>query len=386
VSRDPFARIRAEEYPEPEPRIFLNAASYGLLPRRTAEAVTDLVMRRNLTAGFQDREWGAALWRARTAASHLLRCPMEDVALAPNTSFGVNLAAHAVAQGPRGEIVLSEGEFPTNVFPWLELQARGFSVRRIPTVGEGLVDEEGLLEAVRRPGVRALAVSAVQFHTGCRVDLRALGEACRTHGVLFAVDGIQALGLDALYPSELGVDVMATGGQKWLCAPWGTGFVYVSPELRASLRPQVASWLAYESTQQLEGLLSYDMALLPDARRFELHTLGVHDFLGLAHSLELFLELEPERVREYIRSLQEPVLRWVKSTPGGVLVTPANADQRGGILAFRLEGGLEPVADSLRAAGVAFAVREGAIRLAPHFYNTPEQMERVVQVMESALA
>jgi selenocysteine lyase/cysteine desulfurase len=341
------------------------------------------VERRNRGDGFDPRDWGRILWRGRQAAADLLGCDVGGVALAPNTSYGVNLAARWVGTLPPGRIVMPDGEFPANVFPWMELERHGFVIERIPSGAEGRVDEARLLEAAEGHDVRAVAVSAVQFHTGYRMDLQVLGDLCRARGVALAVDGIQALGLDPLDPVALGIDVLSTGGQKWLCSPWGSGFVYLSERVRRELRPPLPSWLAFRSTQRMESLLTYDPELLEDPRRYELHTLGLQDVLGLAESLELFQELGVGRIRRYLLSLHEPVLEWIRHTDGAVSVTPEAPEGRAGILAFRVAAGMDDLAQSMRGAGLRISVREGSIRLAPHFYTAPADMERVRDVLDA---
>jgi selenocysteine lyase/cysteine desulfurase len=379
--RDPFQEIRAREYPDPGRSVFLDTASYGLLPRRTVRAVSELTEGRNRGDGFAPREWGRGLWRARQAAADLLGCDVGSVVLAPNTSYGVNLAARWVSTLPPGRIVMPEGEFPANVFPWMELEREGFVVERVPTGPLGRVDEARLHEAVSGSDVRAVAVSAVQFHTGHRMDLEALGAICRSRGVAFAVDGIQALGLAPLDPVALGIDVLSTGGQKWLCSPWGSGFVYLGERVRRDLRPPLPSWLAFRSTQRMDSLLSYDPTLLDDARRYELHTLGLQDMIGLAESIELLLELGVANVREYLLELHQPILDWVDERDDAVAVTPEDPGGRAGILAIRLRRGTAELAEAMQGAGLMISVREGCIRLAPHFYTRPEDIERVLEVL-----
>ena len=137
---DPFRDARAQEYPDPGNRVFLDSASYGLLPLRTIRAVNALVESRNRGDGFQAREWGRILWRCREMVASLLDCSTASVALTPNTSYGVNLAARWVSTMDPGRIVMPDGEFPANVYPWLELEREGFEVLRIPSGPRGLVD------------------------------------------------------------------------------------------------------------------------------------------------------------------------------------------------------------------------------------------------------
>lgn len=372
-------RVRRREYPDPDPGIFLNAASWGLVPRSAAAEAADLTLRRNRSGGFREEELGRALRRCREAVAALLRVEPEEIVLAPNTSFGVNLAAALVAAGPPGVVVTSHGEFPANVLPWRALEPRGFTVDLVPT-RDGYPDEEALLERLDAPGVRALALSAVQFVTGYRADLARFGRACRERGVLFCVDAIQALGAVPLHPGELDVDVLASGGQKWLCAPWGSGFAWVRRGLLERVTPPMVSWLGLKDATRFDDLLHYRMDFLPDGRRFELATLGIQDYLGLARSLELFLEMGVEAVRDHIRHVQAPLLEWVAEAPGVRLVSPRDPERRAGIVSF-VPPDAEDVARRLAEADVVFALREGCVRFAPHFYNTVDEMEEVVAIL-----
>ena len=155
-----FEAVRAREYLALD-GIFFNAASWGLLPRRTVDAVGELTARRNRSEGFEEEELVAILARARAAAARLVSATPAEIALSPNTSFGVNLAAACIAQGPPGIVVVSAGEFPANVFPWVALESRGFTVEILPTGPDALPDEARLASALERSDVRALAVSHV---------------------------------------------------------------------------------------------------------------------------------------------------------------------------------------------------------------------------------
>jgi selenocysteine lyase/cysteine desulfurase len=377
-------RVREREYPDSGSGIFLNAASWGLVPRSSAREVADLGLRRSRAGGFEEAELGAALRRCRAALATLLDVAGSEIALAPNTSYGINLGAALAGTGEPGTVLVSEGEFPANVLPWKALEPRGFRVEVVPSGSEGLPREKELLRRLEAPEVRALAVSAVQFSTGYRMELERLGEACRRHGVLFVVDAIQALGAVPLRPAELHVDLLACGGQKWLCAPWGSGFAWVPRRHHHRLDPPMVSWLAVEGALELEGEPGYALHWLDDARRYELGTLGIQDYLGLARSVEVLLECGVEKIRRHLLDLHEPVVRWIRSRADVQPVTPLDPDRRAGILSFRPRD-LDAVAGALRRLDVTFAQRGGAIRLAPHFYNTTREVERVVEALEVAV-
>lgn len=379
---DPVTEAAAAEYAVQRRGIFLDAASFGLVPARTVRAAGDLTTRRNRVGGFSEEELGRALRRCRTAVAGLLDVEPSEVALAPNTSYGINLgAALAAATRPPGTIVVSRGEFPANVYPWMALRDRGFTVDVVPDAEPGLPDVDRLVERVHEDDVRVLALSAVQYASGYMADIAAFGDVCRQRNVLFVVDAIQALGAVPLHPASMGVDLLASGGQKWLCGPWGSGFVWMDPLHLEAFDPPMVSWLAMKDALEFQKVRDYRWDLVEDGRRFELATLGIQDHLGLAHSLELFLEMGPARVREHIHRLHRPVLDWVAGQEHARLVTPEDPARRAGILSFTLPE-VEAVATALREAGVHFAVREGMIRLAPHFYNSLQEMEEVVSVLE----
>ncbi|MFL5515099.1 MAG: aminotransferase class V-fold PLP-dependent enzyme, partial [Gemmatimonadales bacterium] len=182
--------------------------------------------------------------------------------------------------------------------------------------------------------------------------------------------------------SRIPVDVLACGGQKWLLSPWGSGFLYVRRELIPALDPPVTGWMAFEGTDDLTRLTRYDDTLRADARRFEQITLPYQDFAGMNASLGLLLELGVERISEHLRRLHEPFLRWAERG-GGRIVSPRDS-HRSGILAVA-PGAVERAFQRLKAARIICSLREGSIRLSPHAYNTLEEMERVVEVLENSL-
>ena len=382
MSDSTLSRVRAREYPDPPQGIFLNAASWGIVPKSAAEEAADLMLRRNRTHGFEEAELGAIQRRCRRAIAALIGADPSEIALAPNTSFGVSLAAALLRDGEPGLIVLSEGEFPANVLPFKALEPYGFEVCVVPAGAGGLPDEERMIAALDLPSVRALTVSAVQFATGYRGNLTRLGEACRERGVLYFVDAIQALGVAPFSPTNVHADIVASGGQKWLCSPWGSGFVWVRPEIRARFHPPMVSWLAMDGGARFDDMLHYRMDWRSNARKFELATLGIQDYLGLARSVEILMEVGIDAIASHVRGLHAPLLEWIESRPHAEAVTPADPKNRAGIITFKPPD-VDSAVEALRAERVIFSVRQGLIRLAPHFYNTLDEMEEVVRLLDS---
>ncbi len=374
--------LRNTEFPWTGATTYLNNASIGPLPERTRLALENFNARRTAPHLLPDTELRGVLSRGREAAAALIGAAPDEIALAPNTSTGVNVAARALPLEPGDIVLVSDREFPANVYPWLMLKDQGVVAELAPVTAEGWPDEDRLVERLADPRVRVLAVSFVQFANGWRADLGRLSAACRAHGPYLVVDAIQGLGNSVLDVRETPVDVLATGAQKWLLSPWGSGFTYVRRELIPLMVPRHVGWLSFEGTDDYTNLVKYSDTLRGDARRFEVGTIPFQDVLGMTTSLGLFGELGVPAIAAYTRALAEPVLAWARDR--GVRVTsPTDEAHRSAIVCVAPP---DPVAAfrRLKAAGVVCSLREGAIRLAPHFYNTIEEMEKVVDVLNES--
>lgn len=376
------AALREAEFPWARDCIYLNHAGIGPIPERSRQAIRQYTDDRASPAGMTDDRLMGVLASARAHAARLINADPGEIALATNTSFGINLAA-CMLPLDRGDVVLvSDGEFPANVFPWAKLAERGIRMELLPLTPSGWPDEARMLERMNDPRVRVLALSQVQFHTGYHADLDRLGAAARATGTFFVIDAIQALGHLPLDVRSTPVDILACGAQKWLLSPWGSGFLYVRRELIPTLESPFAGWTAFEGTDDFSTLLQYGAPLRADARRFELITLPFQDFLGMNHALDLFHELGVDRIAAHVARIGEPVREWARRRQVRLLNPLGSRDS--GMLCLRaadLPGGLT----ALRAAGVATCVREGALRLSPHCYNTTEEMVRVTEILDATL-
>lgn len=375
-----FGALRTTEFPWTAETTYLNNASIGPIPERTRRALDTFTAKRTAPYLLSDRELLQILHDVRDRVARLINADPDEIALTTNTSFGLNQAARALRLAPGDIVVVSDREFPANVYPWLRLRDQAVDVELAPCGPEGWPDEDYLLERLRDSRVRVLAVSFVQFANGYRVDLERLGAACRDNGSLLVVDGIQGVGHCPLDVKTTPVDVLACGGQKWLLSPWGSGFLYVRRELIKQLEPDFAGWMAFEGTDDLSRLTEYDCTLREDARRFELNTLAFQDFYGMLHSLDLMLELGVERIADYTAWLQEPMLTWADER-GIRVVSPRTPAHQSAIFCLAPLNAVEAY-HTLKRARVVCSLREGALRLSPHAYNTREELEKVIDVLE----
>jgi selenocysteine lyase/cysteine desulfurase len=377
----PFRGLIEAEFPWAAQAVFLNTAGIGPLPARTRRVLEEWARLKAAPHELPEKLLGATLAESRRIAARLVNADPAEIALATNTSFGINLAARALPIAP-GEIVLvSDREFPANVYPWMALRERGVVFELAPTTPEGWPDEERLLERVRDPRVRVLAVSLTQFANGYTVDLARLSEATRATGAFLVVDAIQGVGQMPVDVRATPVDVLSCGAQKWLLSPWGSGFVYVRRELVSRLSPADVGWLAFEGTDDFTNLTRYDTTLRSDARRFELVTLPFQDFAGMNASLGLLLEIGIERIRDHLREVCAPVLEWAARS-GAPLTSPVGP-RGSAMLCLALP---DPAAAYrlLRSEGIFATVREGVLRMSPHLYNTPDDLARVAELLDRA--
>ena len=376
------AALRAEEFPTTAGFSYLDAASTGLLPERSRRRLEEWGRLRQHPLPPKDHTF-AVFERARALAARLLNASPDEIALTTNTSYGLNVAAQMLPLVPGDLVLVSDKEFPANVRPWQRLADRGIETELVPLTAEGWPDEERLVARLADPRVRVLAVSLVQFANGYRVDLARLSAATRASGAWLVVDAIQALGQLPVDLAEVEVDILATGGQKWLLSPWGTGFLYVRRPLIERLVPPFAGWLSFEGTDDFSRLTDYDPAWRLDAKRYELITLPFQDFAAFNDSLELLLEAGPSRIAGHLQGLHEPLLDLAARR--GLAVTSPRGRSGSGILCIGVGEAGRKLHGALRVADVHCSLREGSLRFSPHVYNAIEDTERAASALERAL-
>jgi cysteine desulfurase/selenocysteine lyase len=377
--------LRREEFPWSlaGDTIYLNHAGTGPMPERTVRVTTEWArLRATPNKVAFERQFGT-LEKGRELIARLIGADVDEIALATNTTFGVNLAAFALPL-KKGDVVLSpDREFPANVYPWMALAERkGVEYRQLHC-DDDVLDVERLSRELEDERVKCVTVSWVQAVSGARVDLAALGALCKARGVFFVVDAIQGLSALEVDLRRVHVDIFASGAQKWLMGPWGAGFVYVRKPLVAQLEPHDVSWMAVRGADDFTKLLDYDFTWRDSARKFEFITLPYQDMAGMNASLELIHELGPAAVSAHTLRLAQAIVDWASDRDDVSLVTPADANRRAGIIAVRPR---DPRAASARlsAAGVVHALRESGLRLSPHFYNTVDEVRRALAIIEES--
>jgi cysteine desulfurase / selenocysteine lyase len=365
------ARVR-EEFPIVERCVYLNHAAVGPIPRRSQRwmerAIEEyLVMERG--------EWAARMARVRALSAALINARPDQIAFIKNTSEGLSLAANGIEWRAGDNVVVHDNDFPSVVFPWQNLAEQGVETRRV-AAREGCVLVDDIADAIDGR-TRAVAISTVQFKTGFRCDLAAIGQLCRDHDLLFVVDGIQSLGALALDVRACGADVVAADAHKWLLGPSGIGIFYCSDRALERLKVRTVGWLSIKEPFAFD----YRLDLLPDARRFEPGSDNTIGICGLGGTLELIAELGNEAIEARVIGLTELLCEGL-ARKGYRIVSPRGARERSGIVIFDSERHpTEVLFERLTAARIVVSVRGGAIRVSPHYYNSEDEIAQLLATL-----
>ncbi len=357
--------------------IFLNHAGTSPLSARSRAAV-EQVAQALAEKPYPDGWWREESDRLREAAARLIHADAEQIAITRSTSHGISLLAGGLDWRPGDNVVGVRGEYPANVYPWMALRDRGVEFRMAEPV-QGRVLPESVLELVDGR-TRVVAVSHVEFWNGYRVDLQTIGEECRQRGVAFCVDAMQSCGALALDMERMPVDFLATGAGKWLLGPQGIGFCYAAPHLLERIRPVV---VGVGSVRRFNQYFEYELDFQPNGRRFEESSLSLLDMTALAAAIELLLEVSTAAIQERVLDLSERLAEGLAALGYQVLDPwPRERAESSGIVSFRKPGSSpQEVMRDLNAAQVVGRIHQDFVRLAPHFWNTEGEVDRVLEVL-----
>lgn len=302
---------------------------------------------------------------------------VDEIVLMPNTAAGVNTAALSLPLRAGDNVLVLDGDYPANIYPWMNLARRGVLTKFVPQKDGGL--DLDLLSSRIDSHTRVIAMSTVVFATGFRNDMVALGKLCQERGIFFVVDGIQSLGALPFDVQAANVDFLAAGSQKWLLGPIGAGFLYVRRELLDKL--VAGPYVGAASVVDPANFLDYNFTLLPSAERFSLGSQNVVGMYGLRASLALIQEVGIEQVAERVLMLAGTAIADLRDR-GFKLAASTAPEHRSGIVIAEVPDPAAACA-KLEQAGIACIQRGKGVRIAAHFYNTEEEILRVGPVLSA---
>lgn len=372
-----WATLRAE-FPVTRRWAFLNHAAVAPLPARSQHAFEAWVKDIAENGVTNDGQWRRRIEDVRSLAGKLLNADPLDIAFVKNTSEGIGIVAEGVRWQRGDNVVSAAEEFPSNVYPWLNLTDRGVELRSVP-LRQGRVPIDDL-RSLLDGRTRVVTLSSVEYSTGFRNDLDAVGNLCRERNVLFCVDAIQSLGALPLDVQQTPVDCLAADGHKWMLAPEGAGIFWIRRDVVDRLHPVGVGW---NSVLNSIDFGSVNFRLKPHAGRWESGAMNVGGIHALGASLELLLEVGIPDVAARIVALTDHLCE--NAARAGLGVYSSRRDQdKSGIVSLTVAD-RDPMALVRRCkeAGIIITARSGRLRVSPHAYNTVDEITHLLDVLRT---
>jgi len=368
-----------KEFPIINNFLYLDHAGVSPVSRRVKNEIEKFLTQATGEAGFDCSAWGVRIEEIRSSCAELVGADSQEIAFVKNTSHGISIVASGLDWNDGDNVLVYEKEFPSNIYPWLNLKDVGVNVRFIPSRDGRILFED--IEKLIDSRTRLITMSSVQSVNGFMIDLVRLGELCQQMGILFFVDAIQSLGAVPMDVKKMHADFLSADGHKWLLAPEGIGIFYCKKELASSIKPNLVGWKSVEDDHNFE---SFDFNLKNNALRFEegsFNTLGIY---GLGAAVDLLLEIGVENIYERVLELGDLIISEAEKR-GFTLKTPKDRNERGGIISF--SGNFDPkdTAEKLFKKNIIANYRGGALRIAPHFYNSEEEILKFFKVLDNTV-
>jgi len=367
-------------------RTWLNCAHQGPLPKVAAEAAREAIAWKQAPFELTGERFSGVPARLRGALARLVNAPEEEIILGNSASYGLHLIANGIPWKEGDEVLVVDGDFPSDVLPWLGLEKRGVSVQRLAS--RNPLPEPDELAAAITSKTRLFCTTWVHSFSGYAADLEGLGKVCREHGVLFLVNASQALGARPLDVRSAPVDALVSAGFKWLCGPYGTGFCWLRRELLESLEYNQVYWLSSMTAEDL-GRPDLELELPAGAatgRTYDIFgTANFFNFTAWTASVEYLLAKGIERIAAHDQELVDRLISGLDRDRYEV-ASPTSGPSRSTLvfISHRDRTNNEAVYQKLREEGVYVAFRLGLLRIGPHLYNTNADIDRALEILETA--
>lgn len=365
-------------FPTAEKYVYLNSAAVAPMPKPAVDAVLSQLNDVSENGSTHFANWIAAKQRARELVAEMLGVRGEQIAFMRNTSDGFASIANGINWKSGDNIVSFAREFPANYVPWRMIRDRfGVELRLVPeTDGRFSVDE---MVSLIDSGTRLVAVSSIQYSSGFVADLERIGKAARSADALFAVDIIQGFGARGYdLPSQF-VDIAAGASHKWLCSPEGCGILYVSDRARERVEPTHVGWISVETPWDFEDT---EQPYKQNALAWESGTGASSLFFGLEQSLLLLKNTGLANIQKYLDGLTETLCGMLVGKSYDIISSRVPGE-RSAIVCIKHGGGISSseIAEDLERKMIIVSPRGDRLRIAPHFFNNVEDIERLVAAL-----
>jgi selenocysteine lyase/cysteine desulfurase len=378
--------LRLEQFPVCRDNIFMAHAGVSPLPKASIDAMQDFMDR--AASDNQEGDWTWPLVReARERAAQLIGANSQEIALLGPTSLGLNLVANGLDWSEGDEVVFYMEDYPADVYPWLNLRNRGVKPVALKPDQPGVITWE-LVESVLTERTRLVAMASCSYLAGYRIDIETIGRNLRERNILFSLDGIQTIGAFPT-PAEY-CDFISADSHKWMLGPVGAGIFYVKEERFEQLKPTLlGSW----NVKSPEFVAQPDIKLEPTARRYEPGSLNLPGIFGMLGSMNMLLDIGLDAISERLLEIRVRFMAPLREAGFGLMLdafdcrTETEDTVRSAILSLtHPDKDMKALFHLLAKNRVKASLRmnragEGFLRLSPHFYNTNEDIDRVVELL-----
>lgn len=356
-------------------KIWLNAASEGPLPLKAQETLKEALAWKSKPYLLDNLKFTTVVQGLKSSIAQLIGVENTDVILSNSASYGLHLLANGIHWKKGDEIVCMQNDFPTNILPWLALEKDGVKVKQVKARGKVLTPDE-LLENVTRD-TRLFCISHVHTFSGFMVDVENFAKVCRDKKIIFVLNISQSSGTMPVDISKINVDAVVCAGYKWLCGPYGAGFCWIKPELRRALNFNQAYWVPYLSQEELKEEGPLKLKTWDSSRKYDVFgTANFFNFVPFKSCIDLWLEIGLDTVREYHQKLLDEFIKGLDKDKY-FLISPPQGKARSSLIVFshkkKEKNGL--LFKKLKEENVYTALWKGHIRVAPHIYNTQEEIQ-----------
>ena len=357
---------------------YFDHAGVAPIPTSTVEAMHTWMHEVSQEGDTIWPQWSRQVNQTRRTAAEMLGASVEEIALMPSTTAGINLVAEGFPWQAGDNIVTLADEFPSNLYPWMNLEKLGVETRRVPT-NKGQVDLDEF-ESHCDQHTRVISISWIGYSNGCRRDLAAFSEIARRHDALFFLDAIQGVGVFPLNLQEVEIDCLAADGHKWMLGPEGAGIAFVRHRWLEKLKPLNVGWNSVAHSQDFSHV---ELNLKNSAERYEGGTLNMGGFIGLGSSLKLLADLGVENVSATILDFNDRLAALLQEY-GAEIASPWLPEQRSGIVSFEFPGhDSNTLRKHFLQHQVALNCRGGRLRMSAHAYNNEQDLQRVSNALQA---
>jgi len=365
-----------EEFPVTKKYVYLNHAAVSPLSNRTFRAMRDFLEDATQNGAVNSFRWYETIRSCRKNVANLLNADKTEIAFMKNTTQGILIAANGIDWKAGDNVVTANAEFPANVYPWLNLSRFGVETRFVQEKERRILIED--IESAIDSRTRAVAISHVEFASGFRNDLKTIGEMCRDKDIFFIVDAIQSLGAIQVDVKDYNIDVLAADGHKWLLGPEGAACFYCAKETQDRLINTNLGWMGVINASDY---LNYDMTQKQNAQRFEEGSYNTTGLYGLNATIEMLLEIGIENIEKRVLQLTDLLIKKLLKKSYCVLSSLV-PNERSGIVSFQgSKHSSAELCSMLRKKNVIVADRADGIRVSPHFYNSEEEIMKLLDLL-----